>query len=204
MSEGGSSVKVNIMVDSKESLWNKTSCNRLRVITKDGVVKFGSLYNISPQEYPTLRTIPIQECTAKCPVRKSESGKKNQQKICSKGDTVGIIGDYNVIDNPEVFIYKDGDPVYKRRWADVKDKLENFRTVNKTLAALAYGYYRKEDLCFMVKLHRGDNADVWISERWWRKNNTEPLMMDDTFDTPNFDLPEKTETDPDPSEKTSN
>ena len=178
------------MSSPSEEKWLKTPCNRYRIITKDGVAKFGSLYNISKQGCPPVRELRIQECTAKCPLRKTDIGKKNQQKICSSGDTVELIGDYNVTDeDPEVLVYIEGEPVYKRRWVDIKDKLENFRTVTKTFHALAYGYYRKEDLCFMVKLHDGRNADVWISERWWRKNNSESLMMSDTLDSTNFDLP---------------
>ena len=181
---------------SKETTekWLKTACNRFRIITKEGVARFGSLYNIAPQESPSIRELTIQECTAKSSLRKS-GGKKNQQKICARGDTVRLLGDYNATEDPEVLVYREGEPVYKRKWEDIKDKLENFRTVNKTLVALAYGYYRKEDLCFMVKLHDGDNADVWISERWWRKSNSEPLMMDGSLDSTSFDLPEKAETD---------
>lgn len=151
--------------------WEKTACNRYRIISKEGIAKFGCIYNISRQERPTTREITIYECTSNAPIKKSENAKKNQQKICTTDDTVCVIGDYESCDDPEVLLYKDGDPVYKRKWNGIKDRLTNIRITSKACTVLSYGYYKKDDLCFMVKLHDGINADVWISESWWRKRS---------------------------------
>lgn len=159
------------MSEHPTKVWEKTACNRYRIISKEGIAKFGCIYNVCPQECTITKDVHIYTCTATSPIMKSESSQKNQQKICATGDSVCIIGEYDLCDGIEVLLYRDGDPVYKRKWNDIKDRLTNIQSDIRCLPVLSYGYYKKDDLCFMVRLHEGGRADVWISERWWRKKS---------------------------------
>lgn len=166
----------------------KTTCNRFKVITKEGVAKFGSIYNISPQEGTTVRDVPFYECKAKGTIRKSENGKRNQQRICVPGDSMCVLGEYNAGEEAEILVCREGESVYKRKWKDIKDRLDNIHPSNRTMAVIAYGYFKKEDLCFLVKLNNDNNACVWISEKWWRRKNAEQnCMIDNVVDNVGLD-----------------
>ena len=171
-------------------IWNKNGCNRYKIVTKDGLARFGGIYNISPQESTMIKTVTFFETRSNAVIKKSEGAKRNQQKICSPHDKIYIIGECDAGDNSEVFIYRDCCPLYKRKWRDIKGRFGEIRAVTKTLNVLAYGYFRKEDLCFLVKVHDGENSEVWISEKWWRKRSTDAsYVMDEPLDSQSYDLP---------------
>lgn len=171
-------------------VWKKTGCNRFKIITKDGLARFGGMYNVCPQESPVMKTITVFETISNATIKKSEGAKRNQQKICRADDKVNIIGECDAGDNSEVFIFKGNNPLYKRKWRDIKGRLGNVQASTKTLSVLAYGYFRKEDLCFLVKVHDGENSEVWISEKWWRKRNADTsYVLDEPLDNPSDELP---------------
>ena len=152
----------------------KTRCNRNKIIAGDGSAKFGSVYNVTVPDVLMEKEILLCVYRSNGTIMKSESGKRNKQKICIPGDEVHVIGGEHVNNrslNTEVLLYKEGCTVYKRKWSKVKDVLVPERIARIAHNVTACSVFKDRTRCFQIEFSEKKDSAVWVSEAWLERQS---------------------------------
>ena len=155
----------------KKQKLEKTRCNRNKIIADDGTARFGPIYDVTVPEVMMEKEIFLCVYKSNGTIMKSENGKWNKQKICIPGDEVYVIGCHGGEQDTEVMLYKEGYPVYKRKWSKIKDNLTPARVMRATYKISSCGVFKNRTRCYQVEFGVKKGTDVWISEVWLKKQN---------------------------------